>query len=145
MQPETLKAVVEYAGKVWAVVGPLVGVLIGARLARARDREKWLQENRAQECRELLTSISHAATVILNVDVEYGNSVYDADQAYLGSLKIFNDRIFIARDIAEAKVVEVWAHAVGDVRNGRIEPGVFNDRLSEIQTRIINLVVQTKS
>ena len=143
MQPETWKAIGEYSGKLWTAVGPLIGVLVGAWLSRGWDTEKWYQENRKQECRELLASISHAATVVLNVG--HGNSVHEANQAYLDSIKIFQDRIFIAGDIEKAKLLDAWAHAVGDVRNEKIDPGAFSDRLDEIRNTIINLVVQRKS
>jgi len=43
---------------VWASVGPLVGVLVGALLARSWDRRKWINENRKQEYRELLTTLT---------------------------------------------------------------------------------------
>ncbi len=40
-------------GKTWGVVGPLVGVVIGAWLARSWQRKHWLLESKKAEFREL--------------------------------------------------------------------------------------------
>jgi hypothetical protein len=49
LQPEKLKAIGDGLKTAWAPVGPLVSVIIGAMLARAWDRRKWINENRKQE------------------------------------------------------------------------------------------------
>src|SRR5437899_7589534 len=66
LQPETLKALGEGLKTAWASVGPLVGVIIGAMLTRAWDRRKWINENRKQEYRELLTTLTSACTVLID-------------------------------------------------------------------------------
>lgn len=140
IQPETWKAIGEYSGKVWTAVGPLVGVLIGAWLGRAWDSKKWQQENRKEECRELLTSISHAATMRLTVG--HGHSEQEAYDAYLDSMRILHDRLFIAADIERAQLTDLWAKAVGDLLKGKIDEAVFSDRVSQTQSTIISFVVR---
>jgi len=66
IQPETLKAIGDGLKTAWASVGPLVGVLIGAMLTRAWDRRKWINENRKQEYRELLTTLTSACTALID-------------------------------------------------------------------------------
>lgn len=129
-------------GKAWASVGPLVGVVVGALLARSWERKKWERENRKEECRELIKSISHAATVILNVG--HGQSIRDADEAYLDSIETLHDRIFIANDVEKANVLDLWAHAVHDVRNHKIDDGAFSDKVAQLRKMIVNLVLQRK-
>jgi hypothetical protein len=65
MKPETWNLIKDSAGKVWPVVISLAGVFAGAWLARLWDRKKWQNDNRKQEYRELLTSLT-SAEIALN-------------------------------------------------------------------------------
>ena len=51
--------------KFWAAAGPLVGVLLGALLGRSWDRRKWLNDNRKEEYRELITALTDAAVALI--------------------------------------------------------------------------------
>jgi hypothetical protein len=139
VQPETWKAIGENSSKAWSAVGPLVGVLIGAWLARAWDREKWEKENRKEECRELIKTITHAAT--LRLVVGRGTSEAQAYSAYLDSLKTIHDRVFIAADLERHKLLDSWAHAVADFGAGAIDAGAFSDRLDALTKTIIGFVI----
>src|SRR6266852_5671296 len=130
IQPETWKAIGEFSGRAWSAAGPLIGVLIGAWLGRAWDKTKWERENRKEECRELIKSISHAATLAMNVGS--GTSSSEAYMAYLDSIKTFHDRIFIAEDIDKAKVLDAWAYAVGDFGPKKIDSSQFSDRVDSV-------------
>ncbi len=97
--------IAHYISVAWAAVGPIIGVLVGALLTRSWDKQKWMNDNRKEECRELLTAISEAAVLelkrILSVNsaglrIESGASLQVVDEAYTNSLKVFQDRIFIA-------------------------------------------------
>jgi len=65
MKPETWKIVWEAARNIWTAIGPMLGVLIGALLARSSERQKWMNDNRKEECRELLTAMTRAADMYL--------------------------------------------------------------------------------
>ena len=145
VQPETWKAIGEYTGKVWTAVGPLVGVLVGALLAHSWERKRWEKENRKEECRELIKSISHAATLILNVAVGAGASQHDAHNAYQDTVQVFHGRIFIAEDIEKTKIVDMWAHAVGEFGAQKIDANEFGNRVEEVRRTIINFVVPKKT
>src|ERR1035441_2995989 len=45
---------------VWSAVGPLLGVICGAWLARSSERAKWINENKKLEFRELLDAFARA-------------------------------------------------------------------------------------
>jgi len=60
MQPETWNAIGDYSSKVWAAVGPLVGVWIGAVLAKRWQREQWIADNKRAEYRKLLTTLTRS-------------------------------------------------------------------------------------
>src|SRR5216684_3676535 len=51
-------AVANHAKAVWAVGGPLLGVLVGAYIANRNQRKQWIAENKKQEYRELLSVMS---------------------------------------------------------------------------------------
>jgi hypothetical protein len=140
IEPATWKAIAEYSGKVWTALGPLVGVLIGAWLTRTGDRKKWERENRKEECRELITAISHAAT--LQINVGNGTSERQVYEAYLESVRTFHDRIFIAKDIEGTKLLDSWAYAVNEFIRKKIDAAAFSDRVEAIRKSIVRLVVQ---
>lgn len=143
IQPETWKAVGEYSGRVWTAVGPIVYVLIGAWLGRAWDIRKWELENRKEECRELLASITHARIAILDLgDVHTGSEAY---KAFTDSLKAFDARIFIAADIEQAKLFGTWQNAVDAFVSKRIDGQTFSNRVDGIRQSIIGFVVRSRS
>lgn len=140
IQPDTWKLIGEYSNRAWTPLGPLVGVLIGAWLTRSGDREKWERENRKEECRELITAISHAAT--LQINLGNGTSERQAYEAYLDSIKTIHDRIFIAEAIEQRDILNLWAHSVHDFGKKKIDAATFSDRVEKIRKTIVNLVVQ---
>lgn len=142
VQPETWKAIGEYSGKTWSTLGPFLGVLVGARLARSWDSKKWERDNRKEECRELIKSITHAATLHLNIGS--GTSQQQAYDAYLETVKTFHDRIFIAKDLEQENLLHLWAHAVGDNNNGKIDHGEFSDRVEALIKTIISFAFHGK-
>ena len=50
---------------VWAIVGPLVGILLGSWLTTKNQRRHWLLDNKRSEYRELLTTIADAGSKLL--------------------------------------------------------------------------------
>jgi hypothetical protein len=140
VNPERWKAIADYSGKAWSAVGPLVGILIGARLARSSERKHWLADNRKTECRELLTSISHAATLTLNIGK--GTSRQEAYEAYLNSVRMFKDRIFIAVEVDDQKILDTWAYGVHDYGDAKITEREFSDRIEKVREAIINIALR---
>jgi hypothetical protein len=53
MNAQTLETIGSFLGKTWGVVGPLVGVVIGAGLARSWQRKQWVPQSKKAEYREL--------------------------------------------------------------------------------------------
>ena len=141
-QPETWKELASYASKAWSAVGPLVGILIGAWLARSSDRKRWLADNRKEECRELVRSISHASALAL--DIDFGRPRAEADEAYIQTVQTFKDRIFIADDIAKKNLLDLWADAVKDYGAGRINRDEFSDAAEKSIRSVVDLVVEPR-
>jgi hypothetical protein len=107
---------------VWASVGPLVGVLTGALLARSWDRRKWTNENRKQEYRELLTALTSACTALIEnaqaVVQSSAEQIFAKDE-YLESLRVLQDRIFIADEIHKMNLFDRWGTAMKDLQETR--------------------------
>lgn len=59
-------SIVMAVGTVWLAVGPLIGVVVGALLTRRIQRQQWVADSRKQEYRELMTALSHSATVLID-------------------------------------------------------------------------------
>jgi hypothetical protein len=125
----------------WPAVAPLLGVLLGAHLAKSGDQKKWLKDKRADECRELITSITNSATIRLNMG--RGHSEQEANDAYMESLRVIHDRIFIAEDVEKKQILDSWARAVGDFNKEKISAIEFSDRLKAISETIVSIAIQS--
>jgi hypothetical protein len=112
VQPETWRAI-------WTAGGPILGLFIGAFLTRSWDRNKWINDNRKQEYRELLTVLTTSS-----VDVENSASNADdldlkaaANRAVSAFHRVVYDRIFIAAEVEEMKLMQRWDDAVNSLRD----------------------------
>src|SRR6516165_10127003 len=52
---------------VWAVVGPLVGVWVGAYLTGRRQKQEWVADNKKEEYRELVKAITGCLSAYVQV------------------------------------------------------------------------------
>jgi hypothetical protein len=100
----------------FGIVSAFGGVLIGQRMARSTQREQWLRDNRKQEYRELLSSLSDTFLLIIKHGTEVkepgeiANNVASARRELFTTL---HDRIFIAKEIKGAGIWEKWRAIFG--------------------------------
>ena len=112
--------VYEIAGKVWPILGPFAGLLLGAWLSRSGDRRKWLNDNRASECRDIIKAFATTIDLMFVVQRNLASNTPDRgetrarDYAYNECLKILQDRIFVWKDIQKHHVQERWVNLVRD-------------------------------
>src|SRR5438067_2224291 len=52
--------------KIWAAIGPLIGVLVGAWLTARWQRKRWIQDNKKAEYREVLDTLQKYRWHLLN-------------------------------------------------------------------------------
>lgn len=140
MQPETWKRIHEYAVGVWSVVGPLLGVLIGAWIASRNQREHWVADNKRREYQELITALTQAFSALVQRRaplIAYGPEEQRAfAKAYEIALITISDRIFIQGEVHRQKVLERWqraAHAL-DTNGDSI---AFSNEFGEIKSNLI--------
>jgi hypothetical protein len=115
IQPETWKTITEYSSKLWAIAGPLFGVLLGAYLTTRTQRKHWVLDNRRAEFRKLLTTLTRAYSTITNImsrPVRSGHQEEKCEQMRLLALNVIRDRIFIAPEVIEIGLLEKWNEAV---------------------------------
>jgi hypothetical protein len=130
-----------FVQKIWPAAGPLIGIFIGSWLTRSGDRKKWMNDNRKEEYRELLTALTNATTSLLGA---YQNSLFfvdekeklEATEQYTNSLKVIQDRIFIAAEIGNMKLFDRWGEAVKSIQTtGKIRE--FEDQFEILKKEIV--------
>jgi len=146
VQPETWKAIGEYSGKAWNAVGPLVGILIGAWLARSGDRKRWIADNRKEECRELLTSMTMVADLTLEAyskrnTVDFKPAMVIAWEEERKCMRILQDRIFISKRLKTDRVRARWQTVSTDyLQDGDAKQ--FGIRLNEIKAILVDIALK---
>src|SRR5437588_521888 len=114
---------------IWAAVGPLVGVRYGQELAKRWQREHWTNDNAKQECRELLSTITHTFSVVLRYHAMSTSGLplvgpHDAvemrerNQVEQDSLEIFYRMLFISDELNKRKIRNRWINAIQEYEKG---------------------------
>jgi hypothetical protein len=101
---------------VWAAVGPLVGVLLGAYLATRAQKQHWILDSKKEEYRELLSTLTQSFNVLLDYHapmVGHGPDEQRAEHAErLKALAAIGDRLFISDEVKRIDVLNRWHKAV---------------------------------
>jgi len=113
MNAHTLEITGSFLGKTWGVVGPLVGVVIGAWLSRSWQRKQWVLDSKKAEYRELIGALSRSIHIMARHQLYAGGMVSDEEKkecfdAYLAGVKSIEDRIFVDKKVRAAKIGEHW-------------------------------------
>jgi hypothetical protein len=121
IHPETWKATKDILSGIWAVAGPLTGLLVGAYITNRNQRRSWVADNTRVEYRELLGILVEAMANALSLQraiVGFGpedqRKFEDIDKKVGITLL---DRIFIARAVTEMKLPDRWAKAIAEYHN----------------------------
>jgi len=142
IEPETWKAIREGSVAAWSAVGPLIGVLVGAYIANRNQRRQWLLDNRKQEYRELLSALSSAFIALTRLNTPMiaipGELERELRNAETESFRILRDRLFIATEIRDTRILGLWLEATRDVDHDR-DLVKFADRFNQINKTIVYL------
>jgi len=110
-----------YAKGIWAAVGPLLGVLVGAYIANRNQRQHWLADCKKEEYRELLTAMTTGLATFIRAK---GNVIPagERDRAVADSwsnvMESIHNKIFIAPQIERLSIFTLWADALGSFKQG---------------------------
>ena len=134
---------------VWAVAGPLIGVLIGGWLTYRTQSRQWLANNRKEEYRELMTVLTNAAASLIEAAQMKRHMIPPdedleprAKREYDKSLRILQDRIFIAREVEEMELFDRWGRAMADLQETN-KYQTFEDRFEAMKRDIVNRATKT--
>ena len=141
----------ELIGKVltgmWAAIGPLIGVLVGAYIANRNQRKQWLADNKKQEYRELLTSVTSASTALIeNAQAAAGNAntrtqQVAAKEEYFKAIRTLQDRIFIAEELAKINLFDRWGTAMKALVETK-NVHKFEDSFEEMKKEIVKMATK---
>jgi hypothetical protein len=139
---QSLKEVAPYIRGIWTAIGPLLGVLVGALLARSWDKKKWMNDNRKAEFRELITALTNAATALMMQQTHLNEHRLQTDeeeharQTHLEAWKVIKTRIFIAHDVKEMKLFDRWGESIKAMRaTKKVHP--FEDSFEKLKDEIV--------
>jgi hypothetical protein len=134
---------------------PIVAGFIGAfgvhLLTQSREREKWILDSKKQEFKELLSALSQAYVGTRSLQpgwVMYPDSTNQERHALTfsiqrDSIQLFNDRIFITRDLQLQELKESWRNAMEVYSYAQGTGSTYNHfkTLDEEYTRITGQIV----
>lgn len=106
LNPSTLW---DFFVRAWSAIGPLVGVLIGAWLARSWQQKQWLLDSKKAEYRELISTLSRGCHLIMkNLPVGRfgamsGEQEKEARDAWVAGLQVIQDRSSLMRKCVQRR------------------------------------------
>jgi dihydroorotase-like cyclic amidohydrolase len=129
---------------IWSAVGSVVcvviGALLGSYLSSRGQRKQWIADNKKQEYRELLTTLTKAYQELaaLNAPIVVWNK--EDQQRYEEAIKraetVILDRIFISTEVAEMNLVKRWLEVLQDTTHDKVLLAVrLNNMLEEIREK----------
>jgi len=120
---------------IWAAVGPLIGVLLGAHLAAQAQKRHWILDSMKEEYRELLSTLSQTFNFLREYHapmVGHGPEEQRAEHAeQLMALAVIGDRVFISGEVKRIDVLNRWRRAVHQLEN-HLNSATFAKSVGEI-------------
>ncbi|MGB8064678.1 MAG: hypothetical protein WCF26_22520 [Candidatus Sulfotelmatobacter sp.] len=102
---------------VWALLGPLLGIFVGAYLARRWQRQQWIADNKKQEFKDLLGAMTRVNTLLVRYGgvPSPGTETIEAEQLVLVS----ETCLFISDFLEKSKVIGDLVQAMRMLENKR--------------------------
>ena len=133
---------ITFALSVWAVLGPLVGLLIGNFLQSRSQLKQWRRDAGKQEYRELLSTLARCHALIGRLTSKFGNETKEDDEnlavAHADALNVIRDRVFIADDVAQMDLLNKWLRLTLNYHKSH-DVGAFRTEFEAVSA----LIVQT--
>ena len=112
-----------FLSQAWTVVGPLVGVLIGAWLTRSGERRQWLADQKRAEYREILSAMtSTMAEFPFLLDQRAPNRTDEFYKRKVVIAQKLQDRIFTATELDRLEIFRRLHDATEKLLHGGVMP-----------------------
>jgi hypothetical protein len=134
---------------IWAAVGPLLGLVVGAWLQARGQHQQWRRDNVRQECRELLGQLSVNRFAFINwrksmAAHEVGPHATALEDRYSDAVldlhRNLHSRILIANDLKRANIPNRWdatlEHFDGDLRKLNAECDQLTEEIVQIGLKV---------
>lgn len=125
----------------WAAIGPLVGIVVGHLLSRSWQRKQWYLDNRSQEYRELLSSLTNTYLQMMRFRSGTGGDkdlFIQLERLKMDSFRVLRDRILISSELESADILTQWTEAFHNFENDQNERK-FSDRFSSINEQLVRM------
>jgi hypothetical protein len=119
-----------YVKGVWAVAGPLVGVLIGAYIANRNQRMQWIEDNKKEEYREVLAAMNKTIAAYVNAGFAANDLTewHNANPHIRVSLEeVMESRLFIAGVLKRLDLDKRFFEALDTLVDARDRPGFLKE------------------
>jgi hypothetical protein len=114
--PVNWNVVAIYARGIWAVGGPLVGVLVGASIANRNQRQQWISDCKKEEYSELLGLMSKSLSTFILAKANVIPKGFEREKALVeswsGVMENVHSKIFISAQLEQLSVFERWMTAL---------------------------------
>jgi len=109
----------------FGIVSAFIGGLINQKMSRNTQHEQWLLDQRKEEWRELLSTLTRSYTLHL-----HGRRTAETDAE---ALTVIRDRLYIAVEVQDLRVLERWSRISKDPRTQMlVMEGPFNELITDI-------------
>ncbi|GEM_PF-6825166 len=133
----------------WAAIGPLVGVVIGAWLARRSQHRQWVRDSKKAEYREVLDALSAYRWKLLDYHARVAGTVTrdpkevyaqekDLGEAHVRLNNALRDRIFARRALARRHVWEEFQNFVRELNDAKApEISRLSQALGDVRSKVV--------
>lgn len=99
-----------------AIVAGATAQILQNRLTSRREEQRWIANNRKEEYRELLKTLTHTATFLMEyrgIPSTYENTEEEEFRRIYGDgIRVLADRIYIADEIKNIEAYDRWTNAI---------------------------------
>jgi hypothetical protein len=126
-----------------AILGALMGiggVIVGQRMARATDHEKFIRDTRKEEFQSVLAAITSAYSLIVRASVPMmlsGPEMKVRDDTERTSYETIRNCLYIVDDLKRLNILDRWFNATKDADNKGIEESGFFTRYNAINADLV--------
>jgi hypothetical protein len=90
---------------IWALIGPLAGILMGHYMVRSWERRRWLADNQKEEYRRVLTALNGMNHLVLTHHNTGTGNDQEVNESLNETTLAFNTCIFTMEFLRESQVM----------------------------------------